>query len=585
MEHKPEIKESEENKEKPFFVRPYEEVENSYIDDRGFYTTPNGSFWDEDETYFNRFGFDQYGGSYDKYGVYQPGEGYDEKIGLYDDEKELFNLQDNLDNINSSNSFIAKLREQEKEDEKIIQKYELLFEESEEDSEDISFNDNNIKEAYENCLDKPIIEINNWNEKCYIYDDYDIHDIEYDIEVLGFSQKINLYLNHNFLNYNTKWVVQKVVINGIESNYTYKGNHSINVFADRKYLKIHIIYKESFDLSKLSLEKIEERKVLRYINYGLLGFLHGKNAKISLILKGTFDIVSFEEYFLRKNEKNTHNIEYFWEGTVPYEGKKTLITLSKNKAKWFIESSIGYYISEYNLIFNSIILPFMLSGGNNTILNINISSSQAKSIILNKTLGKFMASFDKIRDNITTFIMKIEFENTCKGEWKVDLTDQVIDEMIPIEDKICKEQLKSIAKSIIDNFNENNKNNDFEFLDYMKIALWIYHNIKYDKKYIGRYEFTALDTYYLKEGCCHQFTKLCNALLYSLGYKVIYAFGLVYDNTPHTWSIIKLNDKWYPLDSTWGIISGKLPVSHIFCNYSSCEQRSYNNIISRKLIA
>lgn len=25
-----------------------------------------------------------------------------------------------------------------------------------------------------------------------------------------------------------------------------------------------------------------------------------------------------------------------------------------------------------------------------------------------------------------------------------------------------------------------------------------------------------------------------------------------------------MDDKWYPFDSTWGIFSGKLPVSHIF---------------------
>ena len=36
----------------------------------------------------------------------------------------------------------------------------------------------------------------------------------------------------------------------------------------------------------------------------------------------------------------------------------------------------------------------------------------------------------------------------------------------------------------------------------------------------------------------------------------------------HAWSIIKINNKWFPFDSTWGIVSGKLPVIYIFGKYT-----------------
>ena len=71
-----------EDTEKSFCDRPYEEVEDGYIDDRGFYTTPNGSFWDDDKTYFNHLGFDHHCGRYDKYGIYHTVPGYDEKTVL-----------------------------------------------------------------------------------------------------------------------------------------------------------------------------------------------------------------------------------------------------------------------------------------------------------------------------------------------------------------------------------------------------------------------------------------------------------------------------------------------------------------------
>ena len=147
------VPEESENVEKPFCERPYEEVEDGYIDDRGFYTTPNGSFWDDEHTYFNHLGFDRHGGSYDKYGIYQPGPGYDENTGLYKDQKEFIsgNEKENVEkNIELS---ISKLKEQESNDEKTILKYEKLEEESE-DSDDgekseVTYDDDEIKEAYE----------------------------------------------------------------------------------------------------------------------------------------------------------------------------------------------------------------------------------------------------------------------------------------------------------------------------------------------------------------------------------------------------------------------------------------------------
>ena len=89
---------------------------------------------------------------------------------------------------------------------------------------------------------------------------------------------------------------------------------------------------------------------------------------------------------------------------------------------------------------------------------------------------------------------------------------------------------------------------------------------------------TAMDIYNQRIGVCHHFTKLSNALLYSLGYKVIYIVGYACTNNKefntdsgHAWSLIKVNNKWYPFDSTWGIVSGKLPITHIFSCFFNKE--------------
>ena len=146
-----------EEENKPFCDRPFEEVEDGYIDDRGFYTSPNGSFWDDDQTYFNHLGFDRHGGTYDKYGIYQPGPGYDEKTGLYEDQKDLLNSTDKCDAKNTIDFTIAKLKEQEKIDEKIIKKFEQPIEESEESDEEdksnLTYDEADFKEAYDNVME------------------------------------------------------------------------------------------------------------------------------------------------------------------------------------------------------------------------------------------------------------------------------------------------------------------------------------------------------------------------------------------------------------------------------------------------
>ena len=59
--------------------------------------------------------------------------------------------------------------------------------------------------------------------------------------------------------------------------------------------------------------------------------------------------------------------------------------------------------------------------------------------------------------------------------------------------------------------------------------------------------------------------------MYSLGYQTIYILGYALDNKinyaiedAHAWSLVKIDGKWLPFDATWGIFSGKLPITHIF---------------------
>ena len=73
-----------------------------------------------------------------------------------------------------------------------------------------------------------------------------------------------------------------------------------------------------------------ERKFVRNDYYGLSKNIAGQRAKYVLCIKCDFEVIAFDEPFLVK----TGNKEYTWGGTVPPEGKRTVVKMSKSKGKF-----------------------------------------------------------------------------------------------------------------------------------------------------------------------------------------------------------------------------------------------------------
>ena len=426
----------------------------------------------------------------------------------------------------------------------------------------------------ENYIDEPKLIRKNWVEKCYIYDDRDLHDVFYDIKAISNDNKLIFNSCSYGFDYDKNIKIKYLTVDDIPVPHTKKLN-SIEFkikLSNSQISKIHIMYEESKDLSKMNKGEIEERNLYREGKYGLQSTLNGQKAKYTLILKGNFDIVNFSEYFLIKNKENQKNTEYFWEGIVPYNGKITNIIFSKSEAMWsfsleskvFVENGINKF---------KYLKPFDFMGGNNEIVEISYSSPQTKNIYPDEEHKVYIVLYENV-EREGDFFIKGTFKNKSKGEWLLDITDEDLEKYIPKIDRILKPQLKELAKDIIEDFDRTNTNKDFEFLDYMKIGLWVHKNIKYDLNYTDKDELTPADVYYQRAGVSHHFTQLTNALLFALGYKVIYVMGYISQNNKefdqdsrHSWTLIKLNNRWYPFDSTLGIFSGKLPISHIFDRY------------------
>jgi len=440
-------------------------------------------------------------------------------------------------------------------------------------------NQNDVEEN--NSLKAKILK-KNFNEVCYVYDDYDIHDINYEIKAVGLGG-YSFFNNCSHGFYMGKEIeIITLEVNNKKAKYDYR-NYNVSFDINLKNLqtaKVHLKYKEIKDSESLDPEERENQKLFRQEFYGLNENLAGQMGKYRLILKGTFDIVSFEEEIFMRNESNKREKEYIWGGKIPVGGKITLVKLSKNEAIWSIKCSTQVASRRGNLQNTTLSVPMGFVGGNNDIIKLDYSSPQTKDIQVDEERRVYEINYRNTNYSEGDFVINGEIRNRCTGEWEVDLSDKIIEDNMFPEDKRDKKQLEKIARQIIEDFDRNNEDNIHKYLDYAKIGKWVYENIKYDLNYSGRTEMTAIDIYNQGVGVCHHMTRLANALLYSLGYKVIYTHGFAcktsteFDvDSAHAWSLINVEGKWFPFDATWDILSGKLPVTHIF-------QGFFNNSVS-----
>ena len=413
----------------------------------------------------------------------------------------------------------------------------------------------------------------NWNEKCYIFNDYDIHDINYELKAVGLPEGTYFNSASNGFYLDTLIEIIEFEINGKKSEYKYD-NYQLKfdiILYNLEENKIHLKYKQSPLYDKLTEGELKLRKIYKSDFYGISPNIKGQKAKFTLINKSDYEIVNFRDLIFIK----TKSREYTWAGKVPQEGKRTIVYMSKNQVQfnyeisYRIESATNKPIKRAKLL-----VPYSFKGGNNKILNFEYTSSQTKDIKLNKNNKEYEINFKDISQNFGEFFLKGKLINTCKGGWFCDLTDKEIEENTPEDIKKDKEKLKEIANKIIENYDKIHEKENIQVKDLVKNGKYIKENVQYDINYKGKTDMSAFEIWNKKVGVCHHFTKLFNGLAYSLGYKCIYASGYAIKendffsiNNTHSWSLIKIDEEWLPFDATWGIFTGKLPVCHIFENY------------------
>ena len=437
--------------------------------------------------------------------------------------------------------------------------------------------ENNNKERSDKIFIKPDSKrgkllINNWQEKCSIYDEYDLYERNFEYKAIELPKRVCLTLEQIPFIKNKIIKIIEFKIDDKKVDYKFENSKLKFKKIKLKSLQVKKVYLKYEQSNILTENQKKQRKIYREDLYGISKNLRGIYAKFYLIIKNDMEIISFDnEIFIKIKED-----EYKIESMIPNEGKMTRVLLSKKNAKYNFcyTKKIESKNKNNNITNTKLILHYYFEeGGNkkNDIKIIHETNPRNRIINVNNIEREYIIEFNNIKQNYAEVFIKGELTNHCIGEYKCDLTEEQIDKEIPEEYNIKKNELKKIAEDIINDYEIKHKNDLVKITDIAKIGKWIKKNIVYDEK---EKSISALEIYQRKKGVCKQYTILFNALLYALGYKCIYVsgFAIKYNDCfkstdAHSWSLVRINGKWLPFDATWGIFSGKLPVSHIFQNY------------------
>ena len=491
-----------------------------------------------------------------------------------------------------------KKEEKKEEEEKIEVEEEEEEEKEEEEKEEENFNINKFENDI-NSINNEIgdifsdiyyINTKNLLNKNFKYDDT---KIKYSPNKIYFQYiSANYYITDEYreIEYNIK-LISKAKLNNYISTYSFP----LDFVNDVNIIKL-INYK--VPSNEIKCEIINNQPLIRFSN---LNLLHNDIIELKFKVKGIRNekiIFYTRDYFyitksafnsvcdikIRLGPKliffNSKNFilqidnerNLFYKGIIPKKGLEEIIYLTKNTTRFKISIDLFFFSLNKNnanpLIIN---MPNQLQGDST---NYNIESYKIKIFqddFFKESIENPFQNKDQIEITIKNVKreVKINIEMIIENKFVnyINIPNDLISKIqISEEDK---KYFSEISKKII-------KTSKIKNLPIpIKIAHWVYTNIKYDINYLNKNK-TPREIYNNKKGVCGDLSKLYFYLLNSINIKTILIFGLVSDElkrkcTPHSWCIIKYKNKWSSIDPTWKLFSGYLPLSHIFTSFNNFQ--------------
>lgn len=245
---------------------------------------------------------------------------------------------------------------------------------------------------------------------------------------------------------------------------------------------------------------------------------------------------------------------YSWSGKVPNDGFSDFFNLTLKQARWNVRIISKVYGDE-NISKIDLKIPSYFKNGNNIIEKYSIIPSQSTAKIkeYDNDINIF---FDKVNSSSIVVTLDAVLRNDVDNKSWIRLDPTKYLNIDPV--------LSTELQNLIYSIKANQQNKPL----YITLAEWVHNFIQYNDTYFGK-DMTTQQILSLGKGVCIHYAQLYNDLLRASGIPSIIVAGESYDIEKkrfesHAWNLIHVNGDWISIDPTWGIYSGKLPVSHIF---------------------
>ena len=310
------------------------------------------------------------------------------------------------------------------------------------------------------------------------------------------------------------------------------------------------------ELDVILTYQIENKNLfdLYRFDYVALSFGKGYPGSMIITVDNKLSLLGTQNGILTKSDNG-----YIWSGIIPSNGLSDFVIVGINSIKW--KSHYKGILTSNQLFWSQFVIPKYLLGGNNKFSYYEISNNHGNTIDGVNIVEK-NTTFVLTQNNVNKAFYQVDadFSTSISFDWNVPI------DFTPAY--TATEATKIKAQEILASDTSGE-------LDYIVLGRWVYNNMNYDLKYVGS-TMSIDDILTNLKGVCEHFTKLYNALLQSIGINAIYTSGYGFnqksalnypDSSRHAWTVAQINGKWIPLDATWGIFDGKLPLSHVYESY------------------
>lgn len=281
-------------------------------------------------------------------------------------------------------------------------------------------------------------------------------------------------------------------------------------------------------------------------------FASSANGELNIVIPDNYVIYSLNPKF-----KQSYN-KYSWSGKISKDGLSDFFYLTLARAKWKVEI-LTEIKSNSNFSKIDVKIPLYFKNGNNIINTYDIKTNyDSYFATIKEDENNIKVDFNNINGSIVQIKLDAILEN--------DLSNRVWIQLDPSKYLNIDERLARELNNIV--FEVGQKQNDTREPLHIALAKWVNSNITYDDSYYGK-KLTTKEILNRGRGVCEHYTKLYNDLLRTAGIPSVMVAGMSYDTKDkkfesHAWNLVYTNGEWVSIDTTWGLYSGILPISHIF---------------------